>query len=309
MTMNRSQRHRRACRGFTLIELMVVAAILMILMVVTIPAISTLVKSNARAQADNTLRAALYSARTYAIHSGVVAGIRCQDDGRIVQIYCRGTDTDSSGSRILDMKAVEKRAPDVLPDPYRVTFWDVGAYAEGYVAGASDMQTRWVGPTASGYCAPPEFLDKEHTWFAFPVVLFNPQGRVIFSECQFDGRSGGNGWYPTMTGSFRKVVYRDDTGLIPNNYDPATGAGPTPSHDRLKYTNQVARAGWRCNGYKGSGSHDIPVEAPSMTACLRLFDFNAFRAIGDPKEAVTVIASTSSDIALEIETGMVVRRY
>jgi prepilin-type N-terminal cleavage/methylation domain-containing protein len=306
--MESGKRRRRVDGGFTLIELMVVAAIMVILMTITIPAISTLVKSNARAQADNTLRAALYSARTYAVHNATVAGIRCQDDGRIVQIYCRGTDTDSSDKRILDMKAVEERAPDVLPDPYRATFWDVGAYAEGYVTGVGDMQTRWIGPTYYGYNAPPEFLDKEHTWFAFPVVLFSPQGRVIFTECQFDGQTDGHGWFPTMTGSYKKVVYRDNNGMIPNSYNSDTGAGPNPSHDRLKYTNQVALAGWRCNGYKGSGSHDIPVEAPSITACIRLFDYQGFRAIGDPREAVSVIASSSSDVALEIETGMVVRR-
>jgi len=281
----------------------------MILMVVTSPAINTRVKSNARAQADNTLRAALYSARTYAIHSGVVAGIRCQDDGRIVQIYCRGTDTDSSGSRILDMKAVEKRAPDVLAEPYRVSYQEDGEASGHSSEILSNLSNRWIGPTKDGYMGSPQFLDKEHAWFVFPVVLVNPQGRVIFSECQFDGRTDGNGWYPTMTGSFKKVVCRDDSGLIPNSYDPSTGAGPNPGHDRVKYTNQVAICGWRCVSYKGSMSHDVPIEAPTMTAGLRLFDYKQYLAAGNPRDGLAAMLTTGSVLAVEIETGMVVRRY
>lgn len=287
--------------GFTLIELMVVAAIIVVLMGVTLPTIVSLVRSNTLAQADNILRAALFSARTYAVHNSVEAGIRCQDDGRIVQIYARGTVVDSAGVRVLDMRAVGDRAPDQLPDPYRVTFSDVGAYSFGYVAGAGDMQTRWIGPTASGYLAAPEFLDRQNTWFAFPVVMFSPQGRVIFKDVQFSG-SSSDPWFPTLTGSFAKATYcRADGSLIPNN-------NPIPAHDRVKFTNQPQVSGWRCNDYKGSASHDVPVEAPSLTSAPRLFDIMTFRNAGSPREAVTTIVQTSLDLDIEIETGMVVRR-
>ncbi|MDD4889110.1 MAG: prepilin-type N-terminal cleavage/methylation domain-containing protein [Phycisphaerae bacterium] len=294
--------------GFTLIELLVVAAIIAAMLAVTMPAIRSVMQSGQAAQADNTLRAALLSARVYAVQKSVAAGIRCQDDGRLVLVYARNMSTSLDPDNLAqrqpyDMKAVEGASPSQLPGPYRVTMADVGAYGIGYTVSTAEMQVTWIGPTGTGslyaggpYYGPPEFLDAAHTWFAFPVVLFGPTGRVIFNDCFFSG-DPSRPWYPTLAGSFGKVTDADI-----NNNPAGSGAG-----GKLKYTNQLTIAGWRCNGYKGGGSHWVPVEGPSMTARPRLFDYTTFRGISDPAIAVGILTSTARDFALEIDTGMLIR--
>ncbi|MDD4891923.1 MAG: hypothetical protein PHU85_18540, partial [Phycisphaerae bacterium] len=91
--------------------------------------------------------------------------------------------------------------------------------------------------------------------------------------------------------------------FIPNN-NPAPPNGP---HPFVKYTNQVEIAGWRCNYYKGGGSHDVPMEGPTLTSMPRIFDYKTARGIQDKQTLVQVIYNTRRDITLEIETGMVVR--
>ncbi len=275
--------------GFTLIELMVVAAIIASLLTVTIPAIKGLLQTSQLAQADNMLRAALYSARTYALHESVVGGVRFQDDGHMVQIYARNSretyDPDDLRSRVpFDMRAVEGTEPLRLPDPWRATAADVGRYGYGHEIG-THMAQLWIGPTqgpGSGYFAAPEWLSGEHPWFVFPVVLFNPEGRVILSECKFRySTNPNNGWYPTMDGSFGALC--DNVTNYNRCYHVPGSSNPRiyrPGSEPLKYTNQVQIVGWRCTSihqYKGSESHHIPIESPSVTAEPHLFNYREFR--------------------------------
>jgi prepilin-type N-terminal cleavage/methylation domain-containing protein len=286
--------------GFTLIELMVVAAIIAALLTVTVPAIKGLLQTSQVAQADNLLRASLFSARTYAVHQSVVAGMRCQDDGHLVQIYARNSNQsysrdDYTQVPIYDMKAVEAVEPETLPDPWRVTVRDVGVCDR--LGGSGSMEVTWLGQTGAGYPAAKEWMEGDHPWFVFPVVLFSPQGRVILSDCKFRYSTDPNqAWYPTMEGAFGACTDR-----YSNTY-------PDPDHSQLRYTNQVAMVGWRCNDYKGGGSHDVPVESPSVSAALRLFNYKEFRGASNKTLALLGIISTASDCVLDVNTGLPVRR-
>ncbi len=137
----------------------------------------------------------------------------------------------------------------------------------------------------------------EHPWFVFPVTLFSPQGRVILADCKFTYSTNPSlGWYPTMEGSFGALTTRES-----NDY-------PIPPHPQMKFTNQVAMVGWRSNGYKGSGSHNVPVESPSVSAALRIFNYKEFLGTTDKELALLGIISSASDCILDVNTGLPVRR-
>jgi len=280
------------------------------------------------AQSENVLRAALYSAHTYAIRKQVVAGVRCQSDGHVVQIYARNMDqvynpASFTSPPVYDMKAVEGVEPAKLPDPFRVTTADVGVYGLRNDFRSGDIRARWIGPTggpSAGYYAAPEWLGGEHPWFVFPVVLFNAEGRVILAECKFHySTNPADGWYPTMDGAFGAVCDN-----ATNSNRMANGVYYT---EPLKYTNQVLLSGWRCNSYKGTGSHDVPVESPSMTAAPYIFNYAMFRgvyswngsrgpfdygslpseALNRLKEVEGVILGNGTICRLDVNTGMLVR--
>ncbi len=190
--------------GFTLIELMVVAAIIAALLTVTMPAIKGLMEVSQLAQADNLLRSVLLSSRVYALRNNVVAGVRFQDDGRMVQVYAVNSDhrynIDNYGASPppYDMRAVEGVEPEKMPDPWRVSVRDVGKFHYYFTwPGTWQSNSHWLEAGAG--------VDG---WFVFPVVLFSTRGKVVLGECVFK-RSPS--WYPTLDGSFGKVtdiVYR-----------------------------------------------------------------------------------------------------
>jgi prepilin-type N-terminal cleavage/methylation domain-containing protein len=291
----------RTRRAFTLIEMMIVVAVMTVLLAVTMPAIKGIMQTSQLVQADNMLRATLMSGRSYAIQHQVIAGVRFQEDGHMVVVYARNMNDTYNRENymvppVYDMKSVDGMEPQKLPDPWRVTFRDVGD-CYNPTNGSGGMLVSWIGPTEYGYLAAPQWLDQDNAWFVFPLVLFSPAGRVIFSQCRFSG-DPSRPWYPTLEGAFGQVV---DT--VANN-------NPIPGQPYLKYTNQGVLVGWRCNSYKGGGSHNIPVEAPSLSSALRLFNYKEFRAVqatGNNKAALLGIAATGSDCLLDVSTGMIVR--
>ncbi len=343
--MTRCVGKRIACRrrsGVTLIELLAVSAIIASLMTVTIPAVKGLLQTSQLAQAENLMRATLYSARTYAVQEAAVAGVRFQDDGHMVQIYARNDDRtyspkDFTKVPVYSMRAVEGVEPARLPDPWRVTVRDVGNCdtASGL---SGDMLATWTGKTERGYVAAKEWLEGEHPWFVFPVTVFSPQGRVILPDLVFHySTDPSSGWYPTMEGSFGALT------------DGQSNPYPNPP-TQLHYTNQVAAVGWRsggniaggadpylsysagstadsskggdgsprysgqcggnrcCKGSKSaSASYNVPVQTPTVSAQLRLFNYTEFRGTPNKELALLGILSSSSDCILDVNTGLPVR--
>jgi prepilin-type N-terminal cleavage/methylation domain-containing protein len=74
----------RGWTGFTLIELLVVVSLIAALAVLALPGISGLISTNDMAQAENMVRATLFSARTHAVQRSAMAGVRFQDDGYMI---------------------------------------------------------------------------------------------------------------------------------------------------------------------------------------------------------------------------------
>lgn len=293
---------RKALKAFTLIELMVVAAIISILLTLTVPAIRGLVESSSLAQTDNMVRATLISARTYAMKNSVVAGVRFQQDGHMVTIYARNNHDvfnpdDFINPPIFDMKAVAGYEPGRCADPWRVTTAGMGYHAGTIGVNVGHYVSTMVTGQYSEYPPASEWMDEEHAWFVFPVVLFSPRGKVILADCKFHySTDPSSGWYPTMDGAFGKATDRD-----PNN-------NPIPSHSQTRYIDQGGKIGWRSNSYKGSASHWIPVEAPTVTSVLRVFNYEEFKGCNPPStDAIESMLATRSDCVVDPHTGQVVR--
>lgn len=80
--------HRANRRGgFTLTELLLVIAIMVLLMTLSLPSINALRKNSARPAALNIINAALQGARSYAILNGVTTAARFQPNGKIFFVY------------------------------------------------------------------------------------------------------------------------------------------------------------------------------------------------------------------------------
>jgi prepilin-type N-terminal cleavage/methylation domain-containing protein len=74
-------------RGFTLVEILVVVSIIAMVIALTIPSIKAIQTSSARAEAYNTINAALQGVRSYAIMNQVKTAARFQPNGKVVFVY------------------------------------------------------------------------------------------------------------------------------------------------------------------------------------------------------------------------------
>lgn len=179
-------------RGFTLVELMIVASIVAALLVVMVPGIRGLMVVNDKAQSENLLRATVMAARAYAMDKAIVTGIRFQPDGRMVQVYATNMnagltlDNFRNARPTYQMVATEGRAPEALSGPWRIT---TGTYV---IASTLDVCTaNWWG---------------NERWFLTCVICFAPSGRGIHTRVVFPTGT----WYPDATGEFARW---NNTGL------------------------------------------------------------------------------------------------
>ena len=108
-----TSRHRGNRRGgFTLTELLLVIAMMVLLMTLSLPSINALRKNSARPAALNIINAALQGARSYAILNGVTTAARFQPNGKIFFVY--RIDTQD----VIDIKAASWNSPTLNIDPY-----------------------------------------------------------------------------------------------------------------------------------------------------------------------------------------------
>ena len=183
-------KRRRQHNGFTLIELMVVASVIVCLLVVTVPALKSMINSGQQAQAANIIRSMLLVVRDYALTNNVPAGVRFQNDGRIVPIYAKNSGqhdaanyrTSGGGGALpgqavnpFQMYAIPGMAPGMMPGSYRVIALD---YA--YTGGGTSNADFFTG----------------QQWFLTAVILFSPRGSTLQAKAQFP-----TGWAPASTGS------------------------------------------------------------------------------------------------------------
>lgn len=79
--MNAKPNKQRNRAGFTLVEILVVVAIIAIMISLTVPATSTMVRSYRQASAKSLVRSAMAQAQAYAVKERKYAGLRFQKDG------------------------------------------------------------------------------------------------------------------------------------------------------------------------------------------------------------------------------------
>lgn len=79
--MSKKANQQRNLAAFTIVELLTVIAIIAIMVSLTVPATSNMVKSHRQAAAKNLIRSAMAQAQAYAVKERKYAGLRFQKDG------------------------------------------------------------------------------------------------------------------------------------------------------------------------------------------------------------------------------------
>ncbi len=161
-------------RAFTMAELIVVMAVIVLLITVAVPSISAMMESNRRAEAEQTLRAGLTSGRLAALRSaagedGAVVFL-ASDTGRISLVACErvGRLPDWTPS---DLNGGEPVWRDVFVpvsglDPVQLPpGWSVRAQVRAGVAGAGNTDTNL------GWYDGVHYVDNERNW-VYPETSF-----------------------------------------------------------------------------------------------------------------------------------------
>jgi len=90
-------------RAFTLVEILVVLAVIVMLAALTLPGIKAMQSASARSEALNTINAALQGVRSYAIMNNCKAAARFQPNGKIAFVYRYSNNEKKSSARQLDV--------------------------------------------------------------------------------------------------------------------------------------------------------------------------------------------------------------
>jgi prepilin-type N-terminal cleavage/methylation domain-containing protein len=280
--MRRSRQNRPA---FTLIELMVVAAIIVILLTITIPAIKSLMDSSQAAQSENVIRAQLIAVRTYAMSEQAIAGLRFQEDGRIVQVYAANGGSLYSPDNfrqtpIYQMKAVSQVKPESLSGNFRVISMDA------FTAQMPRTTNNWW---------------TNERWYATTMVLFSPDGRAIQAKCVFPPN-----WYPLSSGAFGRYIYDNGQGPI-FAYQGMCGVGRNSAGGISGVT--------RCTGpslttdFRLYDSTEVTGlikqahEIPSVEDGYDLYDYSE-----EIEAATNIMTSSGGDFLVDVNTGMMIRK-
>jgi len=116
------RQHRIA---FTLVEVLVVVAIIVVLIALSFPAIRSMQTSSLQAETYNVINAALQGVRSYAITNHVRAAARFQANGKIFWVYEASVVnlTPPPPSPVTKYWPVLEKEPMIIPLPYAVA-WD-----------------------------------------------------------------------------------------------------------------------------------------------------------------------------------------
>ena len=171
-------------RGYSLLEMIVVLALVASLLAITLPAmLRPLGKSELR-EAAKQVQAALLDARTRAVESGVVQEFRYQPGGRRYEILARGGQEDGQPSAAPGQGTAEtplKPADAAVPEPFRNVLPDGIVFADPQKE--APAETPMPVPTASPAMVE-ESADGER-WSA--PVRFYANGRSLNSRLKLYG--------------------------------------------------------------------------------------------------------------------------
>ncbi len=203
-------------RAYTLVEILVVLTIIVILLLLTFPSIRAMQAASGRAEAYNTINAALQAARSYAIMHSVKTAARFQPNGKIFLVY---RFDGNNKSEVEDWSG----SPTVFAYP------DEGSNvpnAEGYIYLPVAKQKPLILPrgyiTANKEIFPDSPSSSYIPPFAEPFyVCYNPDGTLAVNEPIFvalvdddsnvtpvnpdfdgDGNFAWDNWPPSGIGSY-----------------------------------------------------------------------------------------------------------
>lgn len=154
-------------RAFTLVEILVVVAIIVLLAVLMVPSIRSMQAGNARAQAYNVINAALQAARSYAIMNSVNTAARFQPNGKIFLVYKMG----SNSFQVANWGTAQNS--DRTPFPSRIN----GSEEDYIYLPVLDQEPLILprGYAASDLQNPDNFSEPFY-------VCYNPSGNLVVNE-------------------------------------------------------------------------------------------------------------------------------
>ena len=139
---SRLQHRLRRCRGFTLVELMVVAAVLVILLATAGPAMSNFTAGNQLAAAKSTFTGALALARSEAAMRGATVIVHARGTQAAGNEFAAGWDivSDDDGDGVAGANDTVLRSFDALPSAVKLSgSADLVFRATGYLATVADQ--------------------------------------------------------------------------------------------------------------------------------------------------------------------------
>ena len=126
---------RKLKRGFTLIELMVIVAIIAIAMMIAVPSMSSFQRNAELASTTNGLLASINTARSEAMKRGMNAMVRPIDTTDWTKGWVVFVDVARDGDRT-NAANIKVATQDALPSYFTVTGFNVGFNASGFATGS-----------------------------------------------------------------------------------------------------------------------------------------------------------------------------
>jgi len=192
--------------AFTLVEMMIAVAIIVLLLALSIPMVRTMRASSARAAAFNTLNAALQAARAYAIMNGVTTAARFQPNGKIWLVYRVDEETSNLRASWYNSGGLKNYPGGANPNPDGFVYLPVidrepMQMPSGYAV--ADASIDWFANPLPGYeepfyvCYRPDgtFGAGEPVWTGLTMAF----GLPVNPDFNNDANSAWNSSFETRT--------------------------------------------------------------------------------------------------------------
>lgn len=243
-------------KGFTLIEMTIVIAIIVLAMTLAIPAIRSLTGSRSQEAAQNVLTTALGSARSRAMAMQKVTGILFYIDGGSDRVSCAMVEetpaaiTDPTDVSIAYLDLVPDVDPIQLPPGLRLfTMRDTLVHTpsvDPFSKFTEYFTGRYMGYNSPGAPTPPNPQDPKVQNPPGGVILFDAAGRLVTRTYGFRLTAATS---PATLTQLGQLIYGANGAVVP---DWPRGTAPYPwlnssiglvLVDRETFLNRTAQAG------------------------------------------------------------------
>jgi prepilin-type N-terminal cleavage/methylation domain-containing protein len=221
---------RRRQAGFTLIEILVVVAIIVIMIAMAVPLFSTLTGSRSEESAENQIAAMLNTARTEAMALQVPTGVMFYVDpvtNRVNAVLVREVQTEAINSDLATKGGMEMfldlldREPVSLPPGIWMQMMDDAEHTEGVTdpKPGDFKDDRYVGFDQIG--DPPDTPPSGNptTIKVGGVILFDARGQLLFKRVAFPyaAKNSNGKWTRTAIAQLMFSRPGTDTSFLDNS--------------------------------------------------------------------------------------------